>query len=569
MLSRRLFLCVLVVLIASPWALARHKDKDKDKDKDAQSQQNQSPAYKAITDQVFYNEAKLYGTMKQYRPLVETYIQNFRPDVEQGSVPSSDKYFLGRLVMDKGITQADYGRKRGIFSRVLDRLDEFYRMNYVPTGFMQLLFLNVDFDAQRYDLNYRHREFLGQVRCLVFDAAPKKNVKGAHFVGRIWVEDQGNNIVRINGTYLPQSRTNYYFHFDSWRLNVQPDTWLPAFVYTEESDAKYAMFRKLAMRGQTRLWDYDQSRSMKQDELTTVTVDPAEGVVDHSATADNTINPVESKHQWEREAEDNVLERLQRSGLLAPPGEVSKVLDTVVNNLVITNKLNIQPEVRCRVLLTTPLESFTVGHTIVVSRGLLDTLPDESSLAMVLAHELGHIVLGHSLDTKYAFSDRMTFPDEDTFRRIGLKWNEHDELAADQKGLELLKNSPYNDKLQNVGLFLRQLQDDSRSLPALISPHFGNKFEGKDYVRMQALIQSAPQLQPNNLTQISALPLGSRVKLDPWSDQLTLQKDKPVLYSARDKMPFEVTPMIPDLARFRVNETVASTAPQNPPPPSK
>src|SRR5581483_9491720 len=101
MRSRRLVLCVLVVLIAAPWALAKHKEKNKDKD--TQSQQNQSPAYKAIVDQIFYNEAKLYGTMKQYRPLVETYIQNYKADAELGSVPSSDKYFLGRLVMDKGI----------------------------------------------------------------------------------------------------------------------------------------------------------------------------------------------------------------------------------------------------------------------------------------------------------------------------------------------------------------------------------------------------------------------------------------------------------------------------------
>src|SRR5205823_8715402 len=104
--------------------------------------------------------------------------------------------------------------------------------------------------------------------------------------------------------------------------------------------------------------------------------------------------PVHSQHMWEREAEDNVLDRLERAGVLAPEGEVSKVLQTVVNNMEITNNLNIDPEVRCRVLLTTPLESFTVGHTIVVSRGLLDVMPDEASLAMILSHELGHIALG-------------------------------------------------------------------------------------------------------------------------------------------------------------------------------
>src|SRR5205807_2828007 len=144
-------------------------------------------------------------------------------------------------------------------------------------------------------------------------------------------------------------------------------------------------------------------------------------------------------------------------------------------NLEITNKLNIEPEVRCRVLLTTPIESFTVGHTIVISRGLLDVLPDESSLAMVLSHELGHITLGHRLNTKYAFSDRMIFPDEDVFRQLGLKENEVEEADADKKGLELLQKSPYNEKLASAGLFLRALDIHSHELTWLINPHFGNR----------------------------------------------------------------------------------------------
>ena len=50
-------------------------------------------------------------------------------------------------------------------------------------------------------------------------------------------------------------------------------------------------------------------------------------------------------------------------------------------------------EVRCRILLTNPIESFTVGDTIVISRALLDILPDEATLVAVLALELSHIVL--------------------------------------------------------------------------------------------------------------------------------------------------------------------------------
>ena len=82
---------------------------------------------------------------------------------------------------------------------------------------------------------------------------------------------------------------------------------------------------------------------------------------------------------WERTAEDNALDHLQKVGLLAPQGDVDKILQTVVNNLIITNNLQIIPDVRCRVLLTSPLESFTIGHTIVISRGLLDVLPDEGA----------------------------------------------------------------------------------------------------------------------------------------------------------------------------------------------
>src|SRR4029079_6421024 len=144
----------------------------------------------------------------------------------------------------------------------------------------------------------------------------------------------------------------------------------------------------------------------------------------------------------------------EKAGLIAPSGEVNKVLETVISNLEITNDLNIVPEVRARVLMTSPLESFTIGHTIVLSRGLVDVLPDEASLAMVLAHELAHIALGHRLDTKFAFNDRMLFDDQYTFRLINVKRDEKEEEAANKKAEELLRNSPYKDKLGNAGLFL-------------------------------------------------------------------------------------------------------------------
>ena len=547
-------LALLLVMAAAPqvWAGSDH----------AKPQPGNNPAANPDADRIFYQEAKLVETMHKFTPMVETYIQELKPDKELGNLPSGDKYFLGRLVLDeKGINNKVFDKRgpRSLLGRVLDRLNNFYKMNYASTGFMQLVFLNYAFDKDHYDLKFLREQFLGEVRTKVYDVIPRPRFKGPHFVGRIWVEDQDYTIVRMNGTYEPQSRGNYYFHFDSWRMNLQPGLWLPVYIYTEESDANYAAFRHLAMKGQTRLWGYDLKHSGVQSEYTNMRVESEDKqVADKSANGDNEYVPVQSQHLWEREAEDNLLDRMERAGIMAPDGEVSKVLQTVVNNMEITNKLNIEPEVRCRVLLTTPLESFTIGHTIVVSRGLLDVLPDEASLAMVLAHDLGHIVLGHSLDTRYAFSDRMIFQDEEVFRRIAVHMNEHDEDAADQKGMELLKNSPYKDKLASAGLFLVDLEKESHHLSWLINPRFGNKLTHASKARMGELAQSAPQLEVNNLAQIPALPLGSRVKLSPWDDHVEMKKSKPVaLLSPRDKMSFQVTPVIPNLVRYNGGNELA------------
>jgi hypothetical protein len=437
---------------------------------------------------------------------------------------------------------------------MLEKVKSIYSLNYLPLGFVQMIVPdNGDFNRQTYDFKFVRREFLGDVRCYVIDVFPKKGSGSGRFIGRIWAEDQGYNIIRFNGTYSGSHGHRRFLHFDSWRLNMHEGQWLPAYIYSEESDLPYGfgIARHAKFKSQTRLWGYDLQNPEKQEEFSQILVDAPNAVKDRSEQASD-LSPVESTRAWERQAEDNVLERLEHAGLLAPDGEVDKVLQTVVNNLEITNKLDIQPEVRCRVLLTAPLESFNVGHTIIISRGLLDVLPDEATLAAVLAHELAHIELGHKLDTRYAFTDRMMFPDEATYRRFRFHHNEHDETQADQRAVVYMKNSPYADKMQTVGLFARVLQQREKELPFLLRAHLGDTMiVGKDHVRMSAFANSAPQLQKRNLQQIPALPLGSRIKVDPWSDRIDLQKNKPVaLQAPSEKMSFEVTPIFPYVTRF-------------------
>ncbi|MGB8834404.1 MAG: M48 family metalloprotease [Candidatus Sulfotelmatobacter sp.] len=501
-------------------------------------------------DRVIEREHHFLAQMRHMHPMVETYIQNLKTDRGGDTHPVKDQYFLGRLDMSDGTGDKSFIGEPGFGQRMLTHLTGVFSMRFLPLGFAQMVVLDSDFQKQYYSFTYVRREFLGDVRCLVIDLQPKEDAPPGRFMGRMWVEDQDYNIVRFNGTYYPHPKTSYYLHFDSWRLNLRSGAWLPAYIYSEESDMKTALGKALHFRAQTRLWGYDLKGLGKNTEFTQILVDSPQSVKDQSDAAAD-ASPVLAQRMWERQAEDNAIDRLQKIGLMAPAGDVDKVLLTVVNNILVTNNLDLGSDLRCRVLLTSPLESFTIGHTIVISRGLLDVLPDEASLAMVLAHELGHIALGDTVDTKLAFSDRMFFPDEDSFQRLDFKRSPSNEEAADAKGLELLKNSPYKDKLASAGLFLKALQQSAPELPNLIRPHLGNGFASSKNVRMSTLLASAPQLEPDRTDQLAALPLGGRIKLDPWTDQVDLAKAQTIaLTSAREKMPFEIAPFFPHLSRL-------------------
>jgi len=524
----------------------------------------QATSFDQVITRINQRETQFAQNMRTYSPMVETYIQDMKPDTELGEVPSGDTYFLGRLDLSHGVaTTASFVHDRNSW---LHRLfGPLTAMKYNAIGFAVVSPDEAQLDSAHYDFTFVRREFLGDVRCLVFDAVPKQNSGQGRFLGRIWVEDQDYNIVRFNGTFVPRPRFGYYFHFDSWRLNMGPNLWLPAYTYSEELNMKYSMpHRNLSFKAQTRFWAYNVHSRGRQDELTQVLVEPAPTVKDQSDNNQD-LSPVQSKRMWARESEENVLDKLERSGLLAHEGEVDKVLDTVINNIAITNKIDLQPEIHCRVLLTAPLESFSVGHTIVMSRGLLDVLPDEATLAAVLAHEMAHILLAHGENPMYGFNDKMLFTEQQTFVRLRLNHTPEQEAAADAKALEMLKNSPYKDQLANAGLFLRALQQRAPVLPNLIRAHLGNGLTLGNNTRMSELVASAPALEMNKLDQIAALPMGARIKVDPWSDRAEMSKAKPVaLLSAREKMFFEVTPVYPHLTRVsdkQATEKVAATAP--------
>jgi hypothetical protein len=509
-----------------------------------------------VVDRVAKSEAAITSRIRAYHPLVEVYIQNLETDEHLGTIPKADEYFLGQFSWSdtEGPQLQPLSAPKGSLRQKTSYLTHPFSAQYLPDGFAAMSVPDWRLlDGKRYEFTYVKREFLGEARCLVFDVHPRTTARDG-FTGRIWVEDRDYNIVRFNGINrsIDQTLTGFFrkklsFHVDSWRVNALPSMWLPVYVYCEETDAsdKPALPKLPKLKSQIRIWGYESRGNQQQQQFTSIQIDHPS--ISDSGDPPKQLSPVLSQRRWEQEAEENVTARLEKAGLLAQIGPVDKVLETVINNLEVTNGLSVEP-IRCRVLLTSPLESFTMGHTIVLSRGLIDTLPDEASLAMMLAHELAHIVLGHQLiDTKFAFADRLMVADGELLNRLRFRHASREETEADGKVIEMLKNSPYKDRLAESGLFLRAIAAYSKQLVNLIQPHMGDHIaDAGQVLRLTELMDQAPALAPERLDQIGALPLGARLIVDPWSGRVEFMKSAAVpLTSAREKATFAVTPLMP------------------------
>ena len=566
--SRKILNSLLLLVLGSTFAYA--KKQPKYEQVRPLTQEQHSLVQKAIVQ-----EKTLMNSIRQRTPLVETYIQDTRPDAKLYQVPVSDTYMLNRIDFGKGFFDKSFeprsaSKKAGLFTdsrAAITKLTKALGMDtsYNPLGFTEMMFLDPSgFDEQHYMLSYVRREFLGSVRTWAYDVRPRVAGMG-RFYGRIWIEDEGGNIVRFNGTFTPPTNersSKCYFHFDSWRMNVQPGIWLPAAVYVEETQRTEGS-NAVGLKAQTHFWGYSLKAPTRDSENVSVKVEDAEDQSDDTQD----VSPLQASRQWITQAENNVLDRLVEAGLVAPAmpnGFETTVLEQIVTNLVVPSNIALPSPIHCRIILTNTVESTTVGNTILISKGLIDTMPrNEATIASVIAMQLANIALGHHIETRYAFNDRMMFPDEATFQRIDMNHSDGDNEQAVKKAQEYLQASMYKDQLPTAGLFWAQLADRGNVLKALTTPRLGDSLLRPDGTPwMRALARSAPRLNWDDLAQIPALPLGSWLKTDPWDDRVHQSNAK--LYAPltpRDKMPLEVTPVSYKLQRF--------SASNNPPIPAK
>jgi hypothetical protein len=535
-----------------------------------------------LIDKAISREKEVVKMVRERAPLVETYIQNMRPDDQVGQVPESDQHFLGRVEFSRVIGGNTYevnkatsqgasnGGKLGFFKNSMSfvtGLGSSLHLNFSEVGFIQMLLVDSnDFDRQHYVFGYVRNEFLGTTPTAVFDVTPSNGKRATgRFYGRIWVETRGGNVVRFNGNFAGTEKdTREFYHFDSWRTNVQPDLWLPTSFYVEESDSK-SVSRTLKFKAINHIWGYVLKVPQKEAENTSLDV---VGATDVSNEAQD-LSPLGAQRAWVQQAEDNVVERLFQAGLIDAPSEFDKTLEALAGNILAYNNITLSRPIHCRTLLTEPLESIAIGNTIILSKSLIDTTGIVSqdgaqqmgNLNAVLAFQIAHIILAHRLDTKYAFNDRLLFPTASVFNRIPMHHTDADNAAAAKKAVELLSVKELEGGQQYFGLYLQQLQQRVKSLRALNQPMIGDGLTKSDTDQtfwLAAMMGKSPKLDMKDLKQQAAMPLSSFLRRDPWTDQvITVHAAFEPLLSPADKMPFEVEPVYIKLGYY--NQTTGGS----------
>src|SRR5438309_6919016 len=108
-----------------------------------------------VVDRVITNENRAVQQIRQYSPLVETYIQNLKPDKDLGYAPAGDKYFLGRAEFSNGVALVCLPDTNGKGKKIFGAIGNFVSvaMQFLPAGFLQMIFMDTNgFDTQHYTL---------------------------------------------------------------------------------------------------------------------------------------------------------------------------------------------------------------------------------------------------------------------------------------------------------------------------------------------------------------------------------------------------------------------------------
>jgi len=428
--------------------------------------------HKQVTRRIFEQENAMIDKLATLHPFTESYMQSLGPRRKEKTGPAfeeqsegviDDLYFFGRTdFSDNGIGEVLlFGGGPWRETYIKDNSDLLAEVH--PLGMVWMFFVDLnEFDADTYALTYEGKQTLMNTECLVFAVAPVRQRAWGRFHGDIWVDSLSFGIVRAKGAFtsahgwsrLLHGRARF-FHFDTWREKTENGLWVPNSSNFEER--KTSGFNagnvEYHYRGYSHFWRQPRQAAHGNE---------AEDISTKSSVAPGSLDSSES-----------LISQLESTGLLASLGPEERRLNQIVQQIAPTNVAN-APTINCRILLTTPVDIFSLGNTIIVSRGLLNLAPSDSVLAFMLARQVAYVLLGNtanipalSTETLFNVSGKHEFPG------LGIRVRPEDEAAADSKATLLIQQSPYKGTDADARSFLSQLKSESNRFPNLIRARFG------------------------------------------------------------------------------------------------
>src|SRR4029077_1267448 len=285
----------------------------------------------------------------------------------------------------------------------------------------------------------------------------------------------------------------------------------------EETNFSYNKVASIALdrvsfRAQTLFWGYGP-----------VLVDadpPSQSVVNQPSRSQqhnlsNNLSPASTAGGGgsEGEVEHALSSRLEQVGLLAAPSELDRMLDVIVQNVETANHVHFQPEAHCRELLTSRLEFFTLGHTIVISRGLIDVASDKAILAAIIALGLARIEL---TTPEYLHAYRGKVDPQDVLAKINFASPAKLRKKIQELATDYIALSPYKNSMPLIHEFFTELAKSSHHIPELVAANLGDNLLPETVYSW-----SGTQSESGNI-QRRALPLGIKTRIDPWTDRIEL-----------------------------------------------
>ncbi len=185
------------------------------------------------------------------QPPVEEIIRRFAAAESENKLARSNYLFTQDVdVMTLGEAGSITGRFKRVSEITFDNQgNRFEKINHFPPSTLQVTFTQEDIndlggiqpfaltteDLPKYIVEYHGKEKIDEINAYVFDVRPKMIKKGERYLeGRIWVDDEDFQIVKVAGKGVPETSQSKYPRFESFRENIDGRYWFPTYVYADD-----------------------------------------------------------------------------------------------------------------------------------------------------------------------------------------------------------------------------------------------------------------------------------------------------------------------------------------------